>query len=178
MLHLILFGTCEINLPISFTKPWCQALACCSANTQGCQHDAADSALLRRSNAWSWEIKSSFWLTFTIMVCALLLLLLLWYSVSTNMESDSLLGTLRAQENEDSLNLDLHLGKASPPTSGSPGLSAGFFAATRLNFITLIETKPSSMFHHDDEWNMWRCQCQTSLCLCLTLTYITRFLCT
>lgn len=103
--------------------------------------------------------------------------LLLCYWVSANMESDSLSAALREQEDNESLNLDLHLGKASPPTSGSSGLSAVFSAATRLHFITLTETKPSSIFHHDDEWNMWHQHCQSSLRLCLTLTYITRFLC-
>lgn len=67
MLHPFSFGTCETNLPESFTEPCClekrlarQALACCSANSQVWRLDAVDSALLLRSEALSREIKAVF----------------------------------------------------------------------------------------------------------------------
>lgn len=42
-------------------------------------------------------------------------------------------GALREQEDKESLNLDLHLGKASPPTSGSSGLSTAL-CSCRVTF--------------------------------------------
>lgn len=67
VLHPFLFGTCEPNLPESFTEPCClekrptrQALARCSANSQVWRLDAVNSALLLRSKALSREIKAVF----------------------------------------------------------------------------------------------------------------------